>query len=55
MVTWVNPSSCGHSALFVDPTLADAILDRLIHNAYRLELQGESMRKVHSLLANDPN
>jgi DNA replication protein DnaC len=38
-----------------DPTLADAILDRLIHNAYRLELQGESMRKVHSLLANDPN
>jgi len=33
-----------------DPTLADAILDRLIHNAYRLELQGESMRKVHSPL-----
>ncbi len=28
-----------------DPTLADAILDRLIHNAYRLELRGESMRK----------
>ena len=28
-----------------EPTLADAILDRLIHNAYRLELQGESMRK----------
>ena len=34
-----------------DPTLADAILDRLIHNAYRLELQGESMRKIHSPLA----
>lgn len=34
-----------------DPTLSDAILDRLIHNAYRLELQGESMRKVHSPLA----
>lgn len=34
------------------PTLADAILDRLIHNAYRLQLQpGESMRKVHSSLA----
>jgi DNA replication protein DnaC len=33
-----------------DPTLSDAILDRLIHNAYRLELQGESMRKVHSPL-----
>lgn len=28
-----------------DPTLADAILDRLIHNAHRLELQGESLRK----------
>jgi DNA replication protein DnaC len=33
-----------------DPTLSDAILDRLIHNAYRLELQGESMRKVYSPL-----
>ena len=34
-----------------DPTLSDAILDRLIHNAYRLELQeGESMRKIHSPL-----
>lgn len=28
-----------------DPTLADAILDRLIHNAYKINLQGESMRK----------
>jgi DNA replication protein DnaC len=28
-----------------DPTLADSILDRLLHNAYRLELKGESMRK----------
>lgn len=28
-----------------DPTLADAILDRLVHNAHRLELAGESMRK----------
>ena len=28
-----------------DPTLADAILDRLIHNAYRITLTGESMRK----------
>jgi hypothetical protein len=29
----------------VDPTLAEAILDRLVHNAYRLPLQGDSMRK----------
>jgi DNA replication protein DnaC len=28
-----------------DPTLADAILDRLVHNAYKVELKGESMRK----------
>lgn len=27
-----------------DPTLADAICDRLLHNAYRLELRGDSMR-----------
>lgn len=31
-----------------DPTLADAILDRLVHNAYRIELQGESMRKLQA-------
>ena len=28
-----------------DPTVADSILDRLVHNAHRLELDGESMRK----------
>ena len=28
-----------------DPTFADAILDRLVHNAYRLELKGDSLRK----------
>jgi DNA replication protein DnaC len=28
-----------------DPTLADSILDRLVHNAHRIEMQGESMRK----------
>jgi DNA replication protein DnaC len=28
-----------------DPTLGDAILDRLVHNAYRINLKGESMRK----------
>jgi DNA replication protein DnaC len=31
-----------------DPTIADAILDRLVHNAYRIELRGESMRKKKS-------
>ena len=29
-----------------DPTMADSIMDRLVHNAYRIELDGESIRKV---------
>ena len=29
-----------------DPTLADAILDRLVHNAHRLTLAGDSMRRL---------
>lgn len=29
-----------------DPTIADAILDRVVHNAYRIELNGESLRKT---------
>ncbi len=33
-----------------DNTLADAILDRLMHNAHRLQLKGESMRKRKGLL-----
>ena len=28
-----------------DPTYADAILDRLVHNAHRIELRGRSMRR----------
>jgi len=31
-----------------DPTLADAICDRLFHNAYKIELRGDSMRKNRS-------
>lgn len=33
-----------------DPTLADAILDRLVHNAYTINLKGESLRKKYSNL-----
>jgi DNA replication protein DnaC len=29
-----------------DPTLADGILDRLVHNAHRIEMRGDSMRKT---------
>jgi DNA replication protein DnaC len=33
-----------------DATLADAILDRLVHNAYKINLRGESMRKRQARL-----
>ena len=33
-----------------EPTIADAILDRLVHNAHKINLKGESMRKKHSSL-----
>lgn len=36
-----------------DNTLADAILDRLMHNAHRLQLKGESMRKIMQQLTDD--
>jgi DNA replication protein DnaC len=29
-----------------EPTFADAILDRLVHDAYRAELEGQNMRKT---------
>jgi DNA replication protein DnaC len=32
-----------------DPTVADSILDRLVHNAYRIDLSGESIRKEKGL------
>ncbi len=37
-------------ARFPDLTIGDAILDRLIHNTYRLNLQGESRRRIDSPL-----
>ncbi len=43
MVTSQLPVANWHDAIG-QPTLADAILDRLVHNAHRFELQGESMR-----------
>lgn len=38
------PTTAWHENLG-DPTLADAILDRVLHHAYRIELNGESLRK----------
>jgi DNA replication protein DnaC len=34
--------------MMANPTLADAILDRLVHNAHRLNLTGESLRKANA-------
>jgi DNA replication protein DnaC len=47
IVTSQLPVARWHEALG-DPTLADAILDRLVHNAHRIELRGESLRRGHS-------
>lgn len=44
IVTSQLPVTAWHEAIG-DPTLADAILDRLVHNAYKIELKGDSMRK----------
>src|SRR6266481_5270837 len=44
LITSQFPVSQWHE-IIADATVADAILDRLVHNAYRIELKGESMRK----------
>lgn len=38
-----------------DPTIADAVLDRLVHNAHKIDLKGESMRKIRSSLTKKGN
>ena len=47
IITSQVPINRWHELIGV-PTLADAILDRVIHNAYRIELSGESLRKQRS-------
>ena len=57
MVVSQLPTTEWHAAIG-DATLADAILDRLMHNAHRIELKGESMRKrntVHESPGAPPN
>lgn len=41
--------------VIADPTLADAILDRLVHNAYKIQMKGESMRKLRGGLTSEPS
>lgn len=52
IVTSQLPTTEWHSYIG-DSTLADAILDRLLHNAHALPLKGESMRKLMSSLTQD--
>jgi len=49
VVTSQLPGDHWHEAIG-DPTLADAILDRLVHNAYKITVQGDSMRKRQAQL-----
>jgi len=47
LVTSQLPISKWHDVIG-EPTLADAILDRLVHNAYKINLKGDSMRKTNA-------
>jgi len=44
LITSQLPADRWHD-LIGDPTLGDAILDRIIHNAHRIQLHGDSMRR----------
>jgi len=52
MITSQLPITQWHKSIG-DATLADAILDRLLHNAHKLKLKGESMRKIMNTLTDD--
>ena len=54
IVTSQLPFMHWHEAIG-EPTLADAILDRLVHNAYKITLTGDSMRKLSATKLADKN
>lgn len=47
------PVSSWHKVIG-DPTISDAICDRIIHNSCRIELTGDSVRKIYKNLGNSP-
>jgi DNA replication protein DnaC len=49
IVTSQLPLDQWHSSIG-DSTLADAIMDRLVHNAYKIKLEGDSLRKQQANL-----
>ena len=51
IITSQLPVTAWHEAIG-DPTMADAILDRIVHNAHKIEMKGESMRKSRKTLTN---
>jgi len=53
LITSQFPVQQWHEVI-ADPTVADAILDRLVHNAYRIELKGESLRKHNGESPSNP-
>ena len=52
IITSQLPIAHWHEAVG-DPTLADAILDRVVHNAYKINLSGKTMRKEIEKLTTD--
>ena len=52
LLTSQLPIARWHEYLGEEPTVADALLDRLLSGAYRLELKGESMRRAQTILTN---
>tara|TARA_B110000495_G_C22768386_1_gene449732 strand:- start:199 stop:780 length:582 start_codon:yes stop_codon:yes gene_type:complete len=52
LITSQLPIAAWHDVIG-EPTFADAILDRIVHNAYRLELDGQSMRKTNAKIVDE--
>ena len=53
LITSQLPVEAWHEVIG-EPTFADAILDRIVHNAYRFTLEGPSMRKPEAAEADAP-
>jgi DNA replication protein DnaC len=49
IITSQVPVSKWHD-IIGEQTIADALLDRIVHNAHRLELKGESLRKKRTVI-----
>ena len=45
IITSQLPVNCWHEVIG-EKTVADALLDRIVHDAHRIELRGESLRKT---------